>query len=442
MNTDLSVFRELESEVRSYSRSFPTVFTWAKGSKIKDKNEKEYIDFFSGAGALNYGHNHPAMKEKLVDYIASDGIVHGLDMATEAKESFLAQFNQTILSPRNMIYKIMFPGPTGTNAVESALKLARKIKGRDTIMSFTNAFHGMTLGALSITGNEKKRQGAGIPLYNSMFMPFDQYFGEDIDTVEYVRKYLEDNSSGTPLPAAIILETVQGEGGLNTASIDWLKQIESLCYEKDILLIIDDIQAGCGRTGTFFSFEPAGINPDIICLSKSISGYGMPMAINLIKPELDIWSPGEHNGTFRGNNPAFVTATEAINFWKDKKFIDGIEYKGTLITDSLTDIIDEHPEIKGELRGRGFMQGIACGVDGIAKMICAVAFQRGLIMETSGPNDEVVKLMPALTIDETSLLKGLNILRDSVEDFKVQASITKVRNKEAAKDKQRVACSI
>jgi diaminobutyrate-2-oxoglutarate transaminase len=420
---NLKIFNELESEVRSYCRSFPTVFTEAKGYRLRDNNHKEYIDFFSGAGALNYGHNPPQIKKKLIEYLTLDGIVHSLDMATEAKKEFLKQFYQVILNPRKMKYKIMFTGPTGTNAVESSLKLARKVTGRDSIMCFTNAFHGMTMGSLSITGNASKRQGAGIPLGNAVFMPYDGYLGDNVDTVDYIRKYLEDSSSGVSLPAAIILETLQGEGGLNVARFEWLKRIETLCREKDILLIVDDIQAGCGRTGTFFSFEPAGISPDIICLSKSISGYGLPMAITLIKPELDIWSAGEHNGTFRGHNLAFISATESLNYWKDDTLSEQVRNMEKEIRNFLADMVKKHPEIKGEVRGRGFMQGIACGVDGLAVKICSTAFTRGLIMETSGARDEVIKIMPPLTINEAGLQEGLNILKNSIEDIKVQSFI-------------------
>ena len=417
---DMKIFEDLESNVRSYCRSFPTVFTWANGYRLEDSKRKKYIDFFSGAGALNYGHNHPGMKEKLLNYIAKDGVIHSLDMATEAKKEFLKQFKDIILTPRSMDYKIMFPGPTGTNAVESALKLVRKVTGRDTIISFTNAFHGMTLGSLSITGNSFKRQGAGISLNNAVFMPYDKYFGEGVDKIKYMEKYLEDSSSGVSTPAAIILETVQGEGGINTASFEWLKRIEAMCRRREILLIVDDIQAGCGRTGTFFSFEPAGINPDIICLSKSLSGYGLPLSINLIKPEWDIWSPGEHNGTFRGNNLAFITATEALYLWKDERFSQEIKTKEKKMHDYLVHLVHNHPEIKGEVRGRGFMQGIACGVKGLAKKVCSVAFERGLIMETSGTNDEVIKLMPPLIIDEVGLNEGLKILKDSLQDTRIQ----------------------
>ncbi|HAP93692.1 MAG TPA: diaminobutyrate--2-oxoglutarate transaminase, partial [Desulfotomaculum sp.] len=319
-DSPMKVFDELESQVRSYCRSFPTVFTKAKGYKLWDTRGREFIDFFAGAGALNYGHNNPGMKEKMLEYIAGDGIMHGLDMATGAKEKFLKRFHEVILKPRKLNYKVMFPGPTGTNAVESALKLAHKVTGRESVISFTNAFHGMTLGSLSVTGNAFKRQGAGLSLSHTVFMPFDNYLGEGVDTANYIERFLENNGSGVSLPAAIILETVQGEGGINVASFDWLKKVEKICRTRGILLIVDDIQAGCGRTGPFFSFEPAGIKPDIVCLSKSISGCGLPLALTLIDPEFDIWAPGEHNGTFRGNNLAFVTATEALTYWEDDTF--------------------------------------------------------------------------------------------------------------------------
>jgi diaminobutyrate-2-oxoglutarate transaminase len=413
-SSQMKVFEEIESEVRSYCRSFPTVFNKAKGYKVWDTNGREYIDFFAGAGALNYGHNNPQMKEKIIDYIVNDGIMHSLDMATSAKEDFLVQFNDVILKPRDLNYKVMFPGPTGTNTVESALKLARKVTGRESVISFTNAFHGMTLGSLSVTANSFKRKGAGVPLNNSVAMPFDKYFGNEVDTIDYLERFLEDSGSSVALPAAIILETVQGEGGINTASFDWLKRIETICRRWDILLIIDDVQAGCGRTGPFFSFEPAGIKPDVVCLSKSIGGYGLPFAITLFKPEHDIWEAGEHNGTFRGNNLAFVAATEALSYWRDHGFSQEILDKGDKVHEFLESMVSKYPELNAHVRGRGLMQGIACGVDGLAEKVCAAAFERGLLMETSGPNSEVFKLFPPLTIDNTGLEQGFNIIEESI----------------------------
>lgn len=412
----MAVFEELESEVRSYSRSFPTVFTRSKGYKLWDHEDREYIDFFAGAGTLNYGHNDEKMKAKLIDYIENDGITHSLDMGTTARAEFLNTFNEIILKPRDLNYKIMFPGPTGTNTVESALKLARKVTGRETIVSFTNGFHGMSIGALSVTGNISHREGAGIPLNNAVSMPFDTFM-EGYDSIGYIEKMLEDNSSGVGIPAAFILETVQGEGGINAASFDWIRKISDICKQWDILLIVDDVQAGNGRTGTFFSFEGANIEPDIVCMSKSISGYGLPMAITLIKPEYDIWEPAEHNGTFRGNNMAFVTATEALKFWKDNKFSEDIQDKGDLVSDKLSELIIKYPELKGELRGRGLMKGIAWADNDTADKICQAAFKRGLIMETSGPNGEVMKLLPPLIIDKEGLEKGINIIDESIKEL-------------------------
>lgn len=421
VDSKMKVFEEIESEVRSYSRNWPTVFEKSKGYKMWDEEGNEYIDFFSGAGALNYGHNPRRMQEKIVDYIQDNGITHSLDMGTTARKKFLERFNEVILQPRHLDYKVMFPGPTGTNTVESALKIARKVTGRETVISFTNAFHGMTIGSLSVTGNAFKRHGAGIPLNHSVSMPYDDYM-EDHDSTAYLEMFLEDKGSGVAHPAAIILETVQGEGGLNAASFEWLNKIEDICRRWKILLIVDDVQAGCGRTGTFFSFEPAGIRPDVVCLSKSIGGMGLPMALTLIKPKYDQWGPGEHNGTFRGNNLAFVAATEALSYWEEDSFAASIQKKAETMQAHLAELIANYPRLQGALRGRGMMQGIACGVEGLAANICAAAFENGLIIETSGPNDEVVKLLPPLTIDEVGLHTGLDILEKSIQHVLNQSS--------------------
>lgn len=410
----METFHELESEVRSYSRSFPTVFERAKGYQLWDTEGEAFIDFFAGAGTLNYGHNNDNMKEKLIEYITNDSITHSLDMATVARGTFLEKFKQTILKPRNLDYTVMFPGPTGTNAVESALKLARNYTGRTNILSFSNGFHGMTIGSLAITGNKSKREAAGIPLQHTVTMPFDDSL-TNIDSLTYIDEYLSEIGYGIDLPAAIILETIQGEGGINAASTEWLQGIEKIACKHNILLIVDDIQAGCGRTGTFFSFEEAGITPDIVCLSKSIGGYGLPMALTLFKKELDIWEPAEHNGTFRGNNLAFIAATEALSFWEDDAFSDAIKERSAIFEKRMQDIITKFPALQGEARGRGLMLGIATPIPGLASKICAEAFERGLLMETSGPQDEVFKFLPPLIIDEAGIHNGFTIIEESIE---------------------------
>ena len=412
---DDSVFTQNESEVRSYCRNWPTVFGRARGSWITDTEGREYLDFFAGAGALNYGHNHPVLKEALLEYISADGITHGLDMATVAKGQFLETFHDKILAPRDLDYKVQFPGPTGTNAVESALKLARKVTGRESIVSFTNAFHGMTLGSLSVTGNSMKRAGAGIPLVHATPMPFDNYLDGTVEDFSWFERVLEDSGSGLNTPAAVIVETVQGEGGVNVARAEWLRGLADLCKRRDILLIVDDVQMGCGRTGEFFSFEEAGIEPDIVTMSKSISGYGLPMALVLIRRDLDVWAPGEHNGTFRGNNPAFITATKAINeFWSDDQLTRDVHRKGRQIDEVFSALSERHEGLS--TRGRGMVRGLVFDEPTLAAKACARAFGSGLLAETSGPSDEVVKLLPPLTISTEELDRGLGILVDSVEE--------------------------
>lgn len=414
---NLKLFDRLESEVRSYIRSFPTVFAQGRGSNLTDAEGRSYVDFFAGAGTLNYGHNNPVLKNRLIEYLHSDGVVHGLDMATVAKQEFLETFERLILRPRNMFYKIQFPGPTGTNAVEAALKLARQVKGRTNVISFTNGFHGVTGGSLAATGNSKFRDAAGVPLGNTTFMPYDGYLGDEVDTTEYLERVIADKSSGVDIPAAVIVETVQGEGGVNVARFRWLQALEKLCRRHDMLMIVDDIQVGCGRTGTFFSFEHAGISPDIVTLSKSISGYGLPMSLVLMKPELDIWSPGAHSGTFRGNNLAFVTATQAlVHYWTTGEFEENVFRKANIMDAWLNHIARAYPEARFSVRGRGMIQGLATADAGLAGKITSRAFHEGLVIETSGSEDQVIKLLPALTIEEQTLRKGLDILERSVAE--------------------------
>ncbi|NLU84032.1 diaminobutyrate--2-oxoglutarate transaminase [Rhodococcus sp. HNM0569] len=410
-----AIFEHLESEVRSYSRGWPATFTTASGSWIRDENGREYLDFFAGAGALNYGHNNPILKKALVDYIVGDGITHGLDMNTVAKRELLETIQHNILEPRNLDYKVQFPGPTGTNAVEAALKLARKVTGRESIINFTNAFHGMTLGALSVTGNSMKRAGAGVPLVHATPMPFDNYFGGVTEDFQWFERVLDDSGSGLNRPAAVIVETVQGEGGVNVARAEWLRALADLCARREILLIVDDVQMGCGRTGPFFSFEIAGIQPDIVTLSKSIGGYGLPMALTMFKRELDVWGPGEHNGTFRGNNPAFVTATAAIQeYWGAGSTLpEETLAKGETISNAFTKLADKFDGVS--TRGRGLVQGLVFDDAENAGKVCKLAFDEGLLAETSGPSDEVVKLLPPLTVTNDELDQGLRILTSATE---------------------------
>ncbi|MEO1433569.1 MAG: diaminobutyrate--2-oxoglutarate transaminase [Cyanobacteria bacterium J06633_8] len=442
----INIFTKIESNVRSYCRSFPVVFTKSVEHEVFDSNGNVYIDFLSGAGSLNYGHNNPCLKQELIDYIQQDGISHSLDLHTEAKRKFLECFNEIILKPRNLDYKVMFPGPTGTNAVEAAMKLARKATGRKTIVHCKKSFHGVTLGSLAVTDNPKFRNVSGVPLTNTYSIPFVCKFDETAKELDSFVPILNSLDAEGKKPAAIILETVQGEGGINVANSSWLKKLFEYAKEHKILVIVDDIQAGCGRTGTFFSFERAGLKPDLVCLSKSISGYGTPMSLVLISPDNDLWEAGEHNGTFRGNNLAFVTAAAALSkYWKTDEFENLIKAKGEFITQRLEEIVARYPKLNGKHRGLGFMQGIACASTEIPGKVSLAAFERGLIVETAGHKGEVIKLLPPLTIDSEALAKGIDILEDAIysvlleeeqsQSFYEVANYTNCTNQEATKIK-------
>jgi len=411
----LGIFATRESSVRSYCRSWPAVFDRAAGSWLYDTSGRAYLDFFAGAGALNYGHNNPALKAALLDYLAGDRVIHSLDMHTVAKREFLTTFDELILGPRQLDYRVQFPGPGGANAVEAALKLARKATGRTQVITFTNAFHGMTLGALSVTGGSFHRGGAGLPLTHATPMPFDRALDGPMADFAWLEYLLDNRGSGLNDPAAVIVETVQGEGGIRVARPEWLRELAALCQRHGILLIVDDVQMGCGRTGPFFSFETAGIQPDMVCLSKSIGGFGLPMALTLIRPDLDIWQPGEHNGTFRGVNPAFVTGTAALrSYWRDDKLERSTRAAGQRVSAALAALAESVPGTAIRTRGRGLAHCLAFANGELAGKVCTAAFERGLLVETAGPDGEAVKLMPPLTVTDAELDQGLALLADAV----------------------------
>lgn len=414
----MDCFERRESGVRSYCRHFPVVFSKAKGSYIYDEKGNAYLDFFDGAGALNYGHNDDKIVAALLEYVKNNGIMHALDMHTIAKKRFIEKFERVILQPRELDYKMMFCGSTGTNAVEAAFKLARKVTGRTTIFAFSGAFHGMSLGSLAATSDSFSRKGAGVELQNVNFMPYPFGFNETFDTIEYIRNVIEDDHSGLDIPAAIVVETVQAEGGVIVASSEWLYRLRDLCNQYEILMIVDDIQVGCGRTGSFFSFERAGITPDIVTLSKSISGCGLPMSLLLMRPDIDAFKPAEHNGTFRGNQLAFIGATEALDFYLDKKLVNNVKMIDSIVSKWFSNRIQcKYPKI--EHRGIGGIHGIDFSkydADGsICLKIAQRCFENSLIIERAGRRDAVLKIMPQLFITEEDLCKGLDIIEKCID---------------------------
>lgn len=415
---NMEIFEHRESEVRGYCRAYPTVFSKAKGSWQTDENGKDYLDFFSGAGVLNFGHNHDDLIKPVVDYINSGGILHSLDMYTVAKREFVESFVEVVLRPRKMDHKLQFMGPTGTNAVEAALKLARKATGRKTVYSFGHGFHGMTLGALSCTANSYFRDAAGVELGNVHRVSFENEGpskGEDLRELKSLREALKDSSSGLERPAAFIVEPVQAEGGVYVASEAWLKELAEIAQENAALLIFDDIQAAVGRTGSYFSFDDSGVEPDIVCLAKGIGGIGTPIAMNLIKPEYDkYWSPGEHTGTFRGQNISFVAGRASLKFFQDADFMKSVKEKGEFIEKKLKEIAQEYSGHHFEVRGKGMMQGIDMNDGALSKKIQKECFEKGLLIGPCGTGGRVIKLIPPLTTEQKDLEYGMKIFKESL----------------------------
>ncbi len=419
----MQVIEDLESNVRSYSRSFPSIFSRARGSIMLTDDGRKIIDFLSGAGALNYGHNNHRIRAALTEYLASDAVIHGLDMATPAKLEFMKTFSSVILKERDLQYRFQFTGPTGANAIEAALKLSRKVTGRQNIISFTHGYHGMSLGAIAASGSRFYRTASGVSLSGTTFMPYDGYLGSALDTADYLRTILLDESSGIDYPAAILVETVQGEGGINVARREWLQSVQAIAKAVGALFIVDDIQMGCGRTGEFFSFEFAALSPDIVVLSKSLSGYGLPLSMLLIKEEFDAWRPGEHTGTFRGNNLALVSAAAALDiYWRCRTFSRGVECMGSLMRRRLEAIASQHGNVFA-VRGRGMVLGFDCRTTEIAETTTRKAFEKGLIIERCGPVDQVVKFLPALTIDSDTLNQGLEIFEEALTETLKQTKL-------------------
>ncbi|GGK73840.1 diaminobutyrate--2-oxoglutarate transaminase [Mangrovihabitans endophyticus] len=413
--TNVSTFEENESEVRLYCRKFPVVFERADGAHLYAEDGRDYLDFFCGAGALNYGHNPPWIIDDLRAYLDEGGILHGLDMYTVAKRRFIEAFRETVLIPRGLRYKLQFCGPTGTDAVEAALKLARRATGRRTVVSFGGAFHGMSRGSLGVTGSRRARTAGGISANEVVFVPYEDGPAGSFDSIGYLRRLFADSSSGVEPPAAVIVEAIQVEGGIYPASEGWLRGLQELTRTYGALLICDEIQIGCGRTGDFFGFEAAGLEPDVVTLSKSIGGAGLPLSLALIRPDLDVWNAGEHTGTFRGNQLAFVAGAAALSVWRGDAFPAAVAESGRLLAALGARLQAADAALR--VRGRGMLLGIDLGRSGGPERAAAIqqrCFADGLVLELCGRDDEVVKVMPPLTIAASDLERGLAVLETAV----------------------------
>lgn len=412
----MNIFQQRESEIRGYCRVYPAIFDTASNARQTDVEGKQYIDFFAGAGVLNFGHNNERMKQAMIQYLERNGVTHSLDMHSVAKQNFMERFVKTILEPRNMPHKMQFMGPTGTNAVEAALKLARRATGRQQIVAFSHGFHGMTLGALACTSNEAFRGASGVPLNYVSHYPFGCEtpcegceLGCGLSSLKQLRASFLDSSSGIKPPAAFLVEVIQAEGGVKIADKAWLQELQAMAQELGSVFIIDDIQVGCGRTGSYFSFDEMALDPDIVCLAKGVGGMGTPLAFNLVKPEIDKhWKPGEHTGTFRGQGLSFVAGAEAMSYFEDDELVSQVHQKGAMISKAILPLKSRFPHV--QIRGKGMIYGIDVASGDHAKEIVSQCFNAGLLVSACGTGGRVIKLIPPLTIPEKDLEEGLSIL--------------------------------
>jgi diaminobutyrate-2-oxoglutarate transaminase len=422
----LDYIQSVESNARTYAAIFRHMFVAGNGIFVRDADGCEYIDCLANAGALPLGHNHPEIKDVVLSHVLSDQLQQALDLTTPAKLGFIQELFETFPAALRNRAKIQFCGPSGSDAVEAAIKLTKYFTERDVILSFHGGYHGMTAGALGAMGNLSSKIGLGGLSHGVHFAPYPYMFrcpfGTDGGRTEelslnYIRTLLSDPESGVPKPAAVLVEPVQGEGGSIPAPASWLKALRQLTIEHDVLLIMDEVQTGLGRTGSMFAFEQAGIIPDVLVLSKAIGG-GYPLAVVVYDKRLDIWPPGKHAGTFRGNQIAMVAGQATIRVIKRDRLDHGARNKGKLFRDGLLQLAERFPFI-GDVRGLGLMIGVevinpnearkTASPDGtLAKAIKLNCLDNGLIIETGGRSGAVLRFLPPLIASEADIGEILN----------------------------------
>lgn len=407
-----------ESNVRSYPRKLPLAIAKAQGVWVTDVEGKRYLDCLAGAGTLALGHNAPEVIESLTRFLASGTPLHTLDLTTPVKDRF-SEALLALLPGQGREYCLQFCGPSGADAVEAALKLAKTLTGRSNLIAFSGGYHGMTHGALAVTGNHGPKNALGPLMAGVQFMPYPHLYrcplgvgGEAATRVmcEYFTRFIADVESGVCLPAAVIVEAVQGEGGVNPAPDAWLRTLREVTQRHGIVLILDEVQSGFGRTGKMFAYEHAGIDPDIVVMSKAIGG-GLPLAVLGIRRELDAWQPGAHSGTFRGNQMAMASGLATLTILQRDGLAERARQRGERLMHDFAALAERYPAI-GQVRGRGLMLGLeivderqpadalgAFPMDAhLAALIQKHCFEHGLLLERGGREGSVVRLLPPLVI--------------------------------------------
>jgi diaminobutyrate-2-oxoglutarate transaminase len=427
---------QMESNVRSYPRKLPLAIAKARGCWVTDVEGQQYLDCLAGAGTLALGHNHPAVVQSIQDTIASGLPLHTLDLTTPLKDAFTEALLSYMPGGQEE-YCLQFCGPSGADATEAAIKLAKTYTGRANVISFSGGYHGMTHGSLAMTGNLSAKNAVNGLMPGVQFMPYPHEYrcplgigGEaGVDALTYYfENFIEDVESGVTRPAAVILEAIQGEGGVVTAPVKWLQKIREVTEKHNIVLILDEVQAGFARSGKMFAFEHAGIEPDVVVMSKAVGG-SLPLAVLAIKRKFDAWQPAGHTGTFRGNQLAMGTGLATLNTIKNEKLADNATAQGEFLQAELKKLQAELPCI-GHVRGCGLMLGIeiiderqqpdrlgAYPADSqLAAEIQRACFDNKLLLEKGGRGGTVIRLLCPLIITREECEEVIKRFKQAVKD--------------------------
>lgn len=429
---------DFESSARSYPRKFPFALSKAKGSWVEDVEGNRYLDFLCGAGTLALGHNDDEVNKAMIDLISSGAPLHTLDLTTPVKDRFVETIFSILPEEMRGNVKIQFCSPSGTDATDAAIKLCKTATGRGSVIAFSGGYHGMGHGALSLTGNLNAKTKVQNLMPGVQFMPYPNSYrcpfglGGEAGTdaaYAYFERMLKDPESGVTKPAAVIIEPIQGEGGVIPAPRKFLQTIRRVTKELDIPMIVDEIQCGVGRSGQMFAFEDSGIIPDVILMSKAIGG-SQPMSVVIYNKNLDKWTAGAHAGTFRGNQLAMAAGTVVLKRVSDPEFLASVREKGVHIHEAMN-ALKKEVSIIGDVRGRGLMMGIEfIDPDGpkdvmghpepsgtIAAEVQKRCFEHKLIMEKGGRNGSVMRCLCALNVSMEDIDTMIGIFSSVVREI-------------------------
>ncbi|MEU3315070.1 diaminobutyrate--2-oxoglutarate transaminase family protein [Streptomyces sp. NPDC006662] len=409
-----------ESAARTYARSLPIVPVRARGLTIEGADGRRYLDCLSGAGTLALGHNHPVVLEAIRGVLDSGAPLHVLDLATPVKDAFTTELFANLPAQLAADARVQFCGPAGTDAVEAALKLVRVATGRSGLLAFAGAYHGMTAGALSASGGATDVRVTRLPYPQDYRCPFGVGGAEGARlSAAWTESLLDDPKGGVPAPAGMLVEPVQGEGGVHPAPDDWLRRMREITETRGIPLIADEVQTGVGRTGAFWGVDHAGVVPDVMVLSKAIGG-SLPLAVIVYRSELDVWEPGAHAGTFRGNQLAMAAGTATLAYVRRNGLARRAAELGGRMLTALRGLAADQPCV-GDVRGRGLMLGVeivdpdtGAPAPARAAAIRQACLDRGLIVELGGRHGAVVRLLPPLTLTDEQATAVLDRLADAV----------------------------